>query len=89
MTDAEQKMKRKVEKELNRVRRNARLEFHKKLDEYLDEEDPETGLQMIDTIIAYVYEGWGAAVGISLKEPETETDVEAKAKASGIEIVKA
>ncbi len=79
----------KVQKELNRVRRDFDRTVHQMLTEYLDERDPDTGMTNRDTIIAAGHKGWGIAVGISLEEPHIETEVEAKAKASGIEIVKA
>ncbi len=80
---------RKIEKEVNRIRRDFDRNVHQMLTEYLDERDPDTGMTNRDTIIAAGHKGWGIAVGISLQEPELENEIEAQAKASGIEIVKA
>ena len=89
MSKAERELKRKVEKELNRIRRGFDRTVHANLTEYLDKPDEETGITMRDSVIAAMHHGYGVKVGIVLEEPDEETEVEAQARASGIEIVKA
>ena len=89
MSKADREMKRKVEKELNRIRRDFDRTVHMNLTEYLDTEDEDTGITMRDTFIAAMHKGYGVKVGLVLEEPEPETELEAQAKASGIKIVKA
>ena len=90
MTHAsEKKMQRRVEKELNRLRREFDRTIHGNLTDYLNDLDAGTGSTNRDTIIGAMHRGFGVKVGVQLQEPEPETEVEAQAKASGIEIVKA
>ncbi len=79
----------RVAKEINRIRKEFRHQCHRELNDYLDQEDEATGLPIINTLIAYMGQGWGVAVGIKVTEPEQETEIEQKATQSGIEIVKA
>ena len=79
----------RVAKEINRIRREFRTECHHQLNDYLDQKDEQTGLPIINTLIAYMGQGWGVAVGIKLTEPDEQTDIEQKAIESGIEIVRA
>ncbi len=89
MSKAERELQRKVEKELNRIRRDFDRTVHANLTEYLDKPDEETGITMRDSVIAAMHHGYGVKIGIVLEDPPEETEVEAQAKASGIEIVQA
>ena len=48
-----------------------------------------TGLPIVNTLVAYMGQGWGVAVGLSLTAPEEQTEIEQKATQSGIEIARA
>lgn len=76
-------------KAIARVRRAFRATCHTQLDAYLSEPDEQSGLPLIDVLIAYAGQGWGVSVGVSLQEPEQQTSVEERAAESGIEIVSA
>ncbi len=89
MQTSEQRKQKAIDKEIARQLRRAKATLHQRLDDYLTEDDPETGLSRLHTIVAYGGQGWGIAVGVTLKEPEQPTELEAKAAASGTEIVKA
>ncbi len=89
MSKAERELKRKVEKELNRIRRDFDRTVHTNLTEYLDTVDDETGITIRDTMLAAIHNGCDVKVGLVVEPPEQETEVEAQARTSGIEIVKA
>ncbi len=89
MSKAERELQRKIEKELNCIRRQFNRDVHANLAEYLDTLDEETGITIRDTMIAAIHNGCDVKVGLVVEPPEQETEVEAQARTSGIEIVKA
>lgn len=65
----EKAMEAKAAKEINRLRTEFRRTCHRQLNDYLDQEDNETGLPMLNTFLAYMGQGWTVAVGLSLTAP--------------------
>ncbi len=89
MQTPDERTQKALDKEIGRQLRVWKRTLQQNFAEYLTEDDPETGLSRLHTIVAYAGQGYEIQVGVGLTAPEKPTELEERAAASGIEIVKA
>ena len=90
-TRKEQRLRKRVGDELDRLRAQFRATCHTQLDGVLDDLN-EYGSPMIDLMLAAATRfGYGIVIQVHAVQPppEPETEIESQAKESGIEIVRA